>query len=142
MPTFTKFSDAEIERRRALSVEALKQREREEWERQYQEHCDRLYWTSGKCCSGCDHWQSEMGNIGSCIDAGIVSGDQVMRSLGSYFSSYMPPPGFPLTKAEFYCGQFRDDFDWSTLDHDYLAKIGAIRNGELRQKPQAPIAKD
>lgn len=142
MPTFTNLSSDEIERRRAVSVEALKQRERKEWERRYQEHCDRTYWTYGKCCAGCDHWQSEMGNLGFCIAAGIVTGEQVMRSMDIAFCSYTPPPGFPLTKAEFYCGQFRDDFDWSTLDHDYLAKIGALRNGKLRPKPQASIAKD
>ena len=136
------FTTEEIERRRLASIEALRKIEREEFDRWYQEKCDQMYWASGKCCAGCDHWQSDMGNLGYCTAAGIVSGDQVMRSMGITFCSYTPPPGLPMTEAEFYCGEFRDDFDWSTLDREYLAKIGAIRNGDLRKKPETPIARD
>lgn len=130
------FSPEEIDRRRVASVEALKQLEREALERQYQETCDRLYWSRGQCCAGCDHWASEGGLTGTCAAAGIVSGADVIRSLGWTFCSYTPPPGLPYTRADFSCGKFRDDFDWSTLDHEYLSRIGAIRFGVLRAKPQ------
>ncbi|MGN7867732.1 hypothetical protein [Paracoccus sp. 22332] len=137
---FSRFSPAEIERRRLLSVDAMKSRDREEWERQYQQTCDRIYWTRGQCCAGCDHWASENSQSGTCAAAGIVSGEDVLRSIGVSFSSYTPPPGLPYTRAEFSCGKFRDDFDWSTLDRDYLESIGALRNGELRAKPQTYAA--
>lgn len=122
---FTKMSPDEIERRRDASVSAMRAKERVEFEARYQEHCDRTYWQNGPCCAGCDHWQSDAGNLGYCTAAGIVSGDQVMRSMGIQFCSYTPPPGHPLTKADFHCGLFKDDFDWSTLDAEYLKKIGA-----------------
>ena len=125
MIKFTSMSAQEIERRRAASLDEMKRRERAEFDVWYQEQCDRMYWQNGPCCAGCDHWQSDMGNLGHCTAAGIVSGDQVMRSMGISFCSYTPPPGFPLTKAEFHCGLFKDDFDWSSLPPEYLKKIGA-----------------
>ena len=125
----------EIERRRLASVEAMRNRDREEFAARYQEHCDRTYWTRGQCCAGCDHWQSDMGDTGRCAGAGIVSGADVVRSLGWLQSSYIPDPGFPFTRADHHCGQFRDDFDWSTLDRAYLERIGAMDGGALRRKP-------
>ena len=127
----------EIERRRLTSVAAMEARDRAEWEEQYQETCDRLYWSRGQCCAGCDHWESGGALLGRCSAAGIMSGADVLRSMGVTFSSYMPEPGFPYTRAEHACGLFRDDFDWSTLDVDYLRRIGVIRGGVMREKPQA-----
>lgn len=131
-----RFTPEEMERRRLASVEALKVRERAEFDAWYQEQCDKLYWSRGQCCAGCDHWASDMGKSGSCIAAGIMSGEDVMRSMGITFCSYRFKPGYPYTRAEQWCGKFRDDFDWSTLDADYLTRIGAIRYGNLRPKPQ------
>ena len=65
-----------------------------------------------------------------------MSGEDVMRSIGATGWSFEPEPGFPFTMAEFYCGKFRDEFDWSTLDREYLTKIGAMKYGELRDKPK------
>lgn len=59
-----------------------------------------------------------------------------MRSLGCTFSSYTPPPGHPYTMADYVCGLFRDEFDWSSLDREYLERIGAMKNGSLRPKPR------
>lgn len=122
---FTRMTPKEMERRRAESLEEMKRRERVEFDKWYQEKCDKDYWKNGPCCAGCDHWQSDMGNLGSCTAAGIVSGDQVMRSMGISSCSYTPPPGFPLTPGEFHCGLFEDEFDWSSLPPEYLEKIGA-----------------
>ena len=121
---WSKFTPEEIERRRAASVSALKEKERAEFAEWYQEQCDRLYWQNGPCCAGCDHWRSDMGNLGHCTAAGIVSGDQVMASLDIGWSTYTPPPGFPLTRADFQCGLFRDEFDWLSLPEEYRRKIG------------------
>jgi hypothetical protein len=133
-------SPEEIERRRMASVEALRKQDRAEFERWYQEQCDRDYWTRGRCCAGCDHWQSDMGNSGQCTAAGIVSGEDVMRSQGITFSSYAYPPGFPWTTGDKHCGLFKDEFDWSTLDRDYLERIGALDHGKLKPKPRPKFA--
>lgn len=132
---FTDLPPDEIERRREASIAELKRRDRSEFDARYQEHCDREYWTKGQCCAGCDFWESEMGNLGYCAAAGIVPGDQVMASMGLIVCSYTPPPGLPLCKGDFWCGKFKDDFDWSKLDRDYLNKIGALRNGQIKAKP-------
>lgn len=131
---FSKLPTHEIERRRIASIEAMKERDREDFEDWYQEQCDRLYWARGQCCAGCDHWSSSGGYSGRCAAAGIVSGADVLRSMGVEFSSYMPAPGFPFSEAHFHCGCFKDDFDWSTLPDDYLDSIGARRNGVLKSK--------
>lgn len=125
MPRINRLTAAEIERRRRASVDALRSRDREAF--------DRLYWTQGQCCAGCDHWHSAHRLTGTCAAAGIVSGEDVLRSMGIAFSSYIPPPGFPWTKADFHCGLFRDDFDWSSLDADYLTRIG----GQLASRQPA-----
>lgn len=129
------FTPEELERRRQLSLTAMQAREEEAWQARYQQICDREYWTFGQCCAGCDHWQSDAGLTGNCAAAGIVSGYEVLRSMDVSFSSYIPKPGFPYTRAEFHCGKFSDAFEWSTLDCDYLERIGAMKNGQLRQKP-------
>lgn len=132
---FTSLPSEEIERRRRASIEAVKRLEQSAFEARYQEICDRRYWTRGQCCAGCDHWSSEGGNTGTCSAAGIMSGADVVRSMGVTFSSYVPPPGFPFRRIDFHCGMFRDNFDWSELTDDYLERIGAMRNGVLKPKP-------
>lgn len=125
----------EIERRRLESAAAFSDMQREEFNRWYQAECDRLYWSHGQCCAGCDHWESEAGLIGQCKAAGIVPGEDVSRSLDIDFISYVPKPGLPFTRAAFHCGKFRDVFDWSTLDQAYLQAIGALRHNGLKPKP-------
>lgn len=137
---WSRFSPEELERRRAISIEGMAQREREEFAVWYQEVCDREYWQHGQRCCGCDFWQSEGGRSGRCSAAGIVSGEQVLRSLGVIWTSAwgIEPPGFPYTRKSFWCGKFKDDFDWSTLPLDYQKRIGAFRDGRLRNKPHPP----
>ena len=137
MSEWSRLSPDEVERRRQQSIAALKEIERQEWDRRYQEECDKLYWTVGKCCAGCDHWESIGGLTGNCLAAGIMSGEDVIRSLGWSFSSYIPPPGMPFTEARDYCGKFSDAFDWSELDKAYLSRIGALKDGALKQKPMS-----
>jgi len=125
MVVWSKLSPKELERRRIASVQAVKARRQKEFDRHYQEHCDRLYWAHGPCCAGCDHWRSEAGETGECTAAGIASGADVLRSMGITFSSYLPAPGFPSSCATDHCGLFRDDFDWASLGDLYLRRIGA-----------------
>lgn len=125
MSKFTKLPPDEVEKRRAASVKALQALERAAWEREYQKRCDTFFWRKGPCCAGCDHWSSEAGDIGECMDAAPVSGENVLKSLGIDWCSYLPPPGQPYTKRDHRCGSFQDTFDWSTLGEPYLKAIGA-----------------
>lgn len=118
-------SEAEIERRRQASIVALRERQKTEWEARYQERCDRFYWQRGRCCAGCDHWASDAGDFGQCMSAPPVSGQDVLKSLGIDWASYIPPPDHPYTQREHVCGAFKDDFDWSLLPDEYLQRIGA-----------------
>lgn len=124
MVKFSRLSDSEIERRRLASVTAYEEQKKTAWQRNYQKRCDTFFWKHGPCCAGCDHWASEMGDIGECMSAPPVSGEQVLRSCGIDWSSHLPPPGQPFTRREHRCGAFQDTFDWSTLDIDYLRAIG------------------
>jgi len=133
---WSSFTNEEIERRRAESVAALERLGHEDFEKWYQEVCDTDYWKFGQCCAGCDHWMSDGGRTGRCKAAGIVSGEDVMRSMGITWSTYPYSPGFPYTEIDHHCGLFKDEFDWSDLDRDYLQRIGALRNGELKPKPR------
>ncbi len=105
----------------------------------YQEKCDETYWRRGQCCAGCDYWNSALGNSGGCMASGIVSGEDVMRSMGISHSTRPFAPGFPVTKATDWCGKFKDDFDWDSLDDLYLRRIGAVLKGCLQPKPLLPV---
>ena len=115
----------EIERRRQESISALGVMGRERFAAWYQEKLDRHYWAHGRSCAGCDHWSSDSSLIGECMSAPPVSGADVLRSLGITFSTYTPAPGQPYTTHDHVCGAFKDDFDWTTLDPEYLKRIGA-----------------
>lgn len=132
MTVFRRLAPSEIERRRKASVEALRRREREEFDAWYQEQMDREYWRYGQCCAGCDFWNSQAGGTGECRGAGMVPGHEVLASVGIISWSGPVKPGYPLTSSDYWCGRFRDDFDWSALSADYLARIGA----DPQNKPQ------
>lgn len=125
---FTSLSSSEVERRRLASIEAMKERRRTEFERWYQKRCDAFFWKKGRCCAGCDHWSSDAADIGECMSAPPVSGAEVLRSLGISWSSYTTTPGQPFTSRDHVCGAFQDTFDWTTLEADYLASIGALKD--------------
>lgn len=134
--SWSRFSPEELERRRRASVKSMKVRDRDAFEKWYQEKCDSDYWTRGQCCAGCDFWNSEQGYSGECRAAGIVSGREVLASMGIISWSGPLKPGYPLTHGDHWCGQFRDEFDWSTLDRDYLGRVGALDHGSLKPKPR------
>ncbi|WP_454751629.1 hypothetical protein [Cupriavidus necator] len=39
-------------------------------------------------------------------------------------SSIVPEAGHVMTRREHHCGDFKDEFDWSSLPSAYLRKIG------------------
>ena len=74
---------------------------------------DRYYLAKGPCCAGCDFWRSETPRWGRCtrgapIERGIVfdlGGDGCHEMLLTY----------PRTVRSWWCGGFRDAFDWTLL---------------------------
>lgn len=136
MARWSRYSSEELERRRRESIDAMRERDRARFDAWYQEQMDADYWRLGQRCSGCDHWESEGGGVGLCSVAPPVSGQQILKSLGIKWSTYTPAPGRPYTRAEYWCGKFQDEFDWSSLDPDYLHKIGAMKDGALLPLPQ------
>lgn len=106
-----------------------------DFDEKYQAHCDQEYWTKGQSCFGCDFWDSDCGNTGHCRAAQIVSGDQVLLSMGVEWASIEVAPNHPVTKGEYWCGKFRDNFDWASLPTHYLRSIGAMDGNALNQPP-------
>ena len=127
--------DREIIFRRGQSIIAMESIGRKDFEEKYQAACDSLYWSQGQCCAGCDFWDSGHGFTGQCLASTMVSGDQVMKSIGADNCTYDPGPGFPFSLAQDWCGKFKDDFNWNDLDMDYLKKIGALNKNQLKLKP-------
>ena len=89
-----------------------------------QEWCDRLYWSNGPCCAGCDHWQRILASAGECTKAAPVGGRERIAMMGLHSCSLPLGAGHPMTPATHKCGDFKDEFDWSTLSPWYLRSIG------------------
>jgi len=89
-----------------------------------QEFYDSHYWKHGPCCAGCDHWQSLRTGAGECTKAAPVSGSDRAAMLGISGSSLAIGAGHPLTRHSHHCGDFKDDFDWSSLPAAYQARVG------------------
>ena len=67
-----------------------------------QEHIDRFYFAHGKCCAGCDWW----------------------RHINSVAGMCQRMPSEVHTTREHVCGEFRDEFDWSSLPPQYRRSVG------------------
>lgn len=90
-----------------------------------QEQLDRFYFRHGKCCAGCDWWRSISVGIGECTRAAPVSGGERLATLEIDWSSMPVGAGHPFTKRGHVCGEFKDEFDWSTLPLPYRKRVGA-----------------
>lgn len=90
-----------------------------------QEHLDSFYFKHGKCCAGCDWWRSISSLVGECTRAAIVPAQQRMDALGIEWSSHRMKAGHPITNRDYVCGEFKDEFDWTTLPLPYRKRIGA-----------------
>ena len=91
----------------------------------WQEFVDRFYWSNGPCCAGCDWWRSICSSAGECTRSAPVSGDERMSMLGIYSSSHNVGAGHVITDRGHRCGEFKDEFDWSSLPLPYRKRIGA-----------------
>jgi len=95
-----------------------------------QEFLDRFYFQNGPCCAGCDWWRSMSSLTGECTKAAIVPGKERMDALGISWTSQRVTSGHPITDRSYKCGQFKDEFDWTTLPLPYRKRIGApVTNG-------------
>lgn len=93
-------------------------------DRAWQEFVDAFYMRHGPCCAGCDHWRSINSSTGECTRSAPVSGAERLAMIGIEWSSFTPPAGHVLTRREHVCGEFRDEFDWTTLSLLYRKRIG------------------
>ena len=97
-----------------------------------QESLDTFYFTHGPCCAGCDWWRSISSLVGECTRSAIVPGKERMDALGIEWSSHRSKAGHPITDRAHKCGEFKDEFDWTTLPLSYRKRIGALGQGALK----------
>lgn len=91
----------------------------------WQESLDAFYFRHGRCCAGCDWWHSISALIGNCTRSPMVSGIERAAALGILSPSCIVPAGHPVTERDHVCGEFKDEFDWSTLPLPYRKRVGA-----------------
>lgn len=96
-----------------------------------QERFDTLYMERGPCCAGCDWWHYVNSLVGECRRSAPVAAAERFALLGIASFSLNPGAGHVMTPAKHHCGDFRDEFDWSTLPLGYRARIGdrSLRQG-------------
>lgn len=89
-----------------------------------QEAIDAFYHAHGRCCAGCDWWRWLNSLAGECTRSAPVSGEQRFAMLGIHGASLRVGAGHVLTRRDHLCGEFRDNFNWSSLPPHYLRRIG------------------
>lgn len=89
-----------------------------------QELSDQFYVKNGPCCAGCDWWVSANSVAGDCTRSAPVPGIERMAMLGMRLVGHGPAAGHIMTPREHRCGDFKDEFDWSSLPAAYLKRIG------------------
>jgi hypothetical protein len=90
-----------------------------------QEHLDQFYFRHGPCCAGCDWWRHISSLVGDCTRSAPVSGDERMSMLGISNCSLPFDAGHVITEREHVCGDFKDEFDWTSLPPPYRKRVGA-----------------
>lgn len=90
-----------------------------------QEALDTFYFQRGPCCAGCDWWHSVSSHIGDCTRSAPVSGHKRIAMLDMDNLSFNPPSGHIMTRKDYHCGDFKDEFNWSTLPLPYRKRVGA-----------------
>ena len=90
-----------------------------------QELLDRFYFQHGQCCAGCDWWGAISSLVGECTKSKIVPGKERQNMLGIEWSSHRFKAGHAITNRSYKCGQFKDEFDWSSLPLPYRKRVGA-----------------
>lgn len=89
-----------------------------------QEWIDRFYLENGPCCAGCDWWRPANSLVGECLQSKIISGTERAAAIGIYSCSQTIPAGHAVTRRDYHCGLFKDEFDWSQLPLTYRLRVG------------------
>lgn len=89
-----------------------------------QELLDRFYHANGPCCAGCDWWRHFSSLTGECTRHAPRPEPEV-HSCMIFEGSSISSGGHPMTRREYYCGDFKDEFDWSSLPLPYRRSVGA-----------------
>jgi hypothetical protein len=90
-----------------------------------QESLDRFYFSHGPCCAGCDWWRSISPLTGECTKSAPVDGATRWAMIGLTHCSLKLMPGHIITPRDHVCGEFKDDFDWTSLSLPYRKRVGA-----------------
>jgi hypothetical protein len=103
-----------------------------------QEFLDRFYFQHGPCCAGCDWWRSINSLIGDCHrTAPKFSDAERWGMLGISNVSYTRKSvGHAITRRDYHCGEFKDEFDWSSLPLPYRKRIGELDRAESARSRQ------
>ncbi|MDH5453659.1 MAG: hypothetical protein OEX14_09930 [Paracoccaceae bacterium] len=99
-----------------------------------QEVHDATYARHGPCCAGCDLWRWLNSAIGECLASAPVAERERLAVIGMDCLSLPIGAGHVFTPAVHYCGDFKDDFDWSGLPPWYLRKIGWSDRNALKEQ--------
>ena len=89
-----------------------------------QQSVDRFYFSHGRCCAGCDWWRYISPLVGDCTKSKPVDGHTRWEMLGFTNCSLKPQAGHIVTPRDHVCGDFKDEFDWTSLPLPYRARIG------------------
>lgn len=97
-----------------------------------QEILDRFYFERGACCAGCDWWASLNSMAGECTKRAPTRESNRFAMLNMHGCSMKPSPGAGhiVTPRDHVCGDFKDEFDWTSLPLAYRAKTGALTAGQ------------
>jgi hypothetical protein len=90
-----------------------------------QESLDAFYFRNGPCCAGCDHWRSLNSVAGECTRSAPMDGEQRVAMLGIVGGSLDAGAGHAITPRGHHCGEFKDEFDWTSLPLAYRHRVGA-----------------
>lgn len=105
-----------------------------------QEASDRFYAQHGPCCAGCDWWHNSSALIGECRKSAPVAAEQRYGMVKMDRISWQlreQDAGHILTNRDHLCGDFKDEYDWSSLPPHYLRRIGKV-NARLGNLPPTP----
>jgi len=92
-----------------------------------QEAVDTFYWSHGKCCAGCDWWRHHNSLTGDCTRSAPVSAKERWAMTGIENASIPLKAGHIITYRHHLCGDFRDEFNWSSLPLTYQRRVGVLR---------------
>ena len=90
-----------------------------------QEILDTFYFQNGPCCAGCDWWRYLTSRAGECTKSAPVGASERWDMLSIEACSMQLGIGHVMTPREHFCGDFKDEFDWTSLPIGYRKRVGA-----------------